>query len=86
MTRERRPARPVAPRELVALRDGTLSPDEEADVHERIADDPAAAALLRDLDVAEVVLRRVRGEGMPADVAARIERALAEEARRRPER
>lgn len=82
--REPQPRRPVAPHELMALRDGVLSPQEEADLYERVENDPSAAALLADLDETDAILQRLRSEGMPTDVSARIERALRAEARQHP--
>lgn len=85
MSRDQGPGpqqRPVAPHELMALRDGALSSKEEADLYERVANDPAAAALLEDIDATDLILKRVRDESMPADVSARIERALSDEAER----
>lgn len=62
--------------DLIALRDGQLSPAEEASVLERISSDPSAAELLEELDDTDAILARVRERTMPSDIAARIESAL----------
>jgi anti-sigma factor RsiW len=68
--------------DLIALRDGSLSPQDEAHLTERIASDPRAADLLADLDDTDTILDAVRERStMPADVTARLEDALERAAR-----
>lgn len=75
--------RPVRLEELIALRDGELSGEQEAALLERLATDPEARELLDQLDETDAILTRLRTRPMPPDVSDAIQRRLAEESRRR---
>lgn len=77
---------PVALEELIALRDGELSSDAEAQLLERVAGDPAAVERLRELDETNAVLGGLRERPAPPDVVEAIEQTLAREQARRESR
>lgn len=60
--------------------EGLLSEQERAAVERAVDEDPSTAALLAELDALPALLAADPPEPMPADVAARIDAALADEA------
>lgn len=82
---ERRPGTPFEPPwsvDLLAdLHAGVLDPQTDAELRPRVAADPEARAVLAALDATLADLSSLPPLTMPADVAARIDAALAAEAR-----
>ncbi|MFC7618414.1 hypothetical protein ACFQV2_38685 [Actinokineospora soli] len=80
------PDGPPWPVDLLAdLHAGVLEPNRAADVRARVGDDPEARAVLAALDAVRTdlgALRDAPAPPMPDHLAARLDAALAEEARR----
>lgn len=63
--------------ELLALRDGELSDQEEADLLARVTASERAAEMLHQLEQTDQILGRIRDKPLAPDVAAGIEQAIA---------
>lgn len=75
--------RPVRVEELIALREGELSSEQEKELLERIGTDPDATELLDQLHQTDTILARLRNKPIPPDVTEAIHRRLDDESRRR---
>lgn len=71
---------PVTLEDLIALRDGDLSAEQARRVTSRLESDPAAAALLDELDQTDVLLERLRTQPPPAELSQRLQSRIADEA------
>ncbi len=64
--------------ELLALRDGELSVDDEANLRARVRASERATAMLDELDQTDEVLGRIRNKPLDPEVVAGIEQAIAQ--------